>query len=105
VRHAAMCPADDAVTREIALIKVRMDPADHAAFLAVVSQFEAVVVDEGPGACIVEIAGAAARTDSCVQALERFGILEIVRSGTVAMRRAADASPSPAPHNPSEAVL
>ena len=105
VRHAVMFPAEDAVTREIALIKVRTDPGDRAAFLAVVSQFGAAVVDEGPGACIVEIAGAAARTESCIQALERFGILEIARSGAIAMRSADGSSPSPAPHNPSEAVL
>jgi acetolactate synthase-1/3 small subunit len=105
VRHAVMFPAEEAVTREIALIKVRMDPADRAAFLSVVSQFEAAVVNEGAGACIVEIAGAAARTESCIQALERFGILEIVRSGAVAMRSAEETDPAPAPHNPSEAVL
>ena len=88
----------------IALIKVRTAPRDRADLLAVVSQFEAAVVDEGADACIVEIAGAAARTESCIQALERFGIIEIARSGAVAMLSAASSSPSPA-HNPSEAVL
>jgi acetolactate synthase-1/3 small subunit len=104
VREAMMFPAEDAVTREIALIKVRTTPRDRADLLAVVSQFEAAVVDEGADACIVEIAGAAARTESCIQALERFGIIEIARSGAVAMLSAASSSPSPA-HHPSEAVL
>ena len=44
VRAAVMFPAGDAVTREIALIKVRA-PADRAELLAVVSQCEAAVVD------------------------------------------------------------
>lgn len=105
VRHAVMFPAEDAVTREIALIKVRPSPADRTAFLAVVAQFRAAVVDEGAGASIVEIAGAAERTEACIRALEPFGILEIARSGAVAMRSADGSSPSPAPHNPSEAVL
>ena len=105
VRHAVMFPAEDAVTREIALIKVRPSPADRAAFLAVVAQFGATVVDEGAAASIVEIAGAAERTEACIRALEPFGILEIARSGAVAMRSADGSSPSPAPHNPSEAVL
>ena len=104
VREAMMFPAEDAVTREIALIKVRTAPRDRADLLAVVSQFDAAVVDEGADACIVEIAGAAERTESCIQALERFGIIEIARSGAVAMLSAASSSPSPA-HNPSEAVL
>jgi hypothetical protein len=45
VRHAETFPAEHAVTREIALIKVRTDPVHRVAFLAVVSQFEATVVD------------------------------------------------------------
>jgi acetolactate synthase-1/3 small subunit len=105
VREAVMFPAEEAVTREIALIKVRASPGDRADLLAVVTQFAAAVVDEGADACIVEIAGAAARTESCIRALERFGILEIARSGAVAMLGTAGSSPSPAPNTPSEAVL
>jgi acetolactate synthase-1/3 small subunit len=105
VREAVMFPAANAVTREIALIRVRAPAGDRADLLGVVSQHEGSVVDEGPGSWIVEIAGAAARTESCIRALERFGILEIARSGSVAMRGADGSSPSPAPNNPSEAVL
>jgi acetolactate synthase-1/3 small subunit len=105
VRAATMFPAEDAITREIALIKVRSGAGSRADLRAVASQFEAAVADEGPAACIVEIAGAAARIDACIEALERFGILEIARSGAVAMRGAASSSPSAAPHNPSEALL
>jgi acetolactate synthase-1/3 small subunit len=104
VREAVMFPAEDAVTREIALIKVRAAGGNRVDLLAVVSQFDAAIVDEAPAVCIVEIAGAAARTEACIRALARFGILEIARSGAVAMRAAAS-SPSPAPNNPSEAVL
>ena|ERR1043166_4934659 len=104
VRAAAMFPAEEAVTREIALIKVRATAGTRAELVAVASQFDAAIADEAPGACIVQIAGAAERTEACIRALERFGILETARSGAVAMRSAAS-SPSPAPNNPSEAVL
>jgi acetolactate synthase-1/3 small subunit len=105
VRAAVMFPAEDAVTREIALIKVGAAAAERADLRAVVSRFGAAVVDEGPGACIVEIAGAPARTESCIRALERFEILEIARSGAVAMLSAARSSSSPVPNHPSEVVL
>jgi acetolactate synthase-1/3 small subunit len=105
VRDAVMFPAEDAVVREVALIKVWISTASRAAILAVVSQFGAAVVDEDAGACIIEIAGAPARTESCIEALERFGILETARSGAVAMLGAAGASPARAPNHPSEAVL
>ena len=102
VREAVMFPAEDAVAREVALIKVNAPARDRADLLAVVSQFKAAVVAEGPGVCIVEIAGSASLTASLIGALERFGILEIARSGAVVLR-GADGRP-PSPTHPSETV-
>jgi acetolactate synthase-1/3 small subunit len=107
VREAVMFPAADVVAREVALIKVNASPPpsrDRADLLGVVSQFKASVVDEGPGVCIVEIAGSASLTASFIGALERFGIIEIARSGAVALRGADGPSRSPSPTHPSEAV-
>jgi len=96
VRAATIYGADDAVVREVALVKVRSLPAARADLLNVLSQFRATTVAERDGACIVEVAGDATRTAACVQALERFGILEIARSGAVALRGLNGATPSPA---------
>ena len=105
VREAVMFPAEAAVAREVALIKVNApSPRDRPDLLGVVSQFKASVVHEGPGVCIVEIAGTASLTASCIKALERFGIVEIAQSGAVALRGADGASPSPSSTHPSEAV-
>jgi acetolactate synthase-1/3 small subunit len=105
VREAVLFPAEEAMAREVALIKVRASAADRGALLGTVSQYGASVVDEGPGLCIVQVTGGTAQTDACIQALERFGILEIARSGAVALRSARISPSSPSPRNPSEAVL
>ena len=104
VRAALKFPAEEAITREITLIKVRT-AADRADLMAAVSRCEAAVVDEAAGTCIIQVAGAATRIEECIRALDRFGIVEIARSGAVAMLGAAGSSPAPAPNNPSEAVL
>jgi acetolactate synthase-1/3 small subunit len=96
VRTAAIYGAGDAVVREVALIKLRALPAARADLLATLSASGAKLVAERDGTCIVEIAGESARTDACLEALERFGILEVARSGAVALRGLDGTSPSPA---------
>ncbi|HUL02351.1 MAG TPA: acetolactate synthase small subunit [Gemmatimonadales bacterium] len=96
VRAAALYRADDAVVREVALIKLRALPAARADLLAALSAAGATLVAERDGTCIVEIAGESARTDACLQALDRFGILEVARSGAVALQ-GLDGAGSPPP--------
>ena len=50
--------------------------------------FRARVVDMGPEALLVEIAGEQAKIDGLVVLLKPFGIIEMVNSGVVAMGRA-----------------
>jgi acetolactate synthase-1/3 small subunit len=101
VRAAAIYGAADAVVREIALIRVRAVPASRADLLAALSQAGATLVAERDGACIVEIAGDSARVEACLRTLERFGVLEVARSGAVALP-ASITLPAP---QPSEVTL
>ena len=54
--------------------------------------FRARVVDVGPEALVVEITGAADKIDGLVDVLRPFGIVEMVRTGVVAMVRSAEAT-------------
>ena len=52
--------------------------------------FRARVIDVGPDALVVEITGTEDKIVGLVDVLEPFGILELVRTGRVAMTRGGD---------------
>ena len=85
VRVAAAFPARDGVTRELALVKVRATGERYGELLDVVQLYHAAIVDDNPEATIVELTGSEAFVLSCIRALERFEILEVARSGAVAL--------------------
>ena len=62
-------------------------PARYAELLDVVQLYHATVVDETADAIIVELTGSEAFVLSCIRALERFEIIEVARSGAVALDR------------------
>ncbi len=53
-----------------------------------VQLYHATVVDESADAVIVELTGTEAFVLSCIRALERFGVLDVARSGAVALESA-----------------
>ena len=85
VRAAAAFPARDGVSRELALVKVRASGERYGELLDVVQLYHAAVVDDNPEATIVEMTGSEAFVLSCIRALERFEVLEVARSGAVAL--------------------
>jgi acetolactate synthase-1/3 small subunit len=85
VRAAVAFPSRDGVTRELALVKVRAPHARYAELLDVVQLYNAAVLDETAEAMIVELSGSEAFVLSCIRALERFDVIEVARSGTIAL--------------------
>ena len=89
VREAAAIPPGEAVAREIALVKLRPSAERYAELLDVVQLYHATVVDESADVVIVELTGAEAFVLSCIRALERFDIIEVARSGAIALESGA----------------
>jgi len=89
VRDAAAIPPGQAVAREMALVKLRASAERYAELLDVVQLYHATVVDESADIVIVELTGSEAFVLSCIRALERFDILEVARSGAVALESGA----------------
>ena len=89
VREATAIPPGDAVAREIALVKLRPTVQQYGELLDVVQLYHATVVDETADATIVELTGSEAFVLSCLRALERFEIVEVARSGAVALESSA----------------
>jgi acetolactate synthase I/III small subunit len=75
------------VTREMAFVKVRAAPDRRAELLQLVQTFRARVVDLGPESVIVETTGTQEKLDGLIEILRPFGIIELVRTGAVAMLR------------------
>jgi len=75
------------VTREMAFVKVRAAQDRRAELLQLVQTFRARVVDLGPESIIVESTGTQEKLDGLIEVLQPFGILELVRTGAVAMLR------------------
>ncbi len=82
------------VVRELALIKVKADSQSRGEIMQLVEVFRAKIIDVSLNSLVVEIAGPEDRVQSLISLLESFGILEIVRTGRVAMARGPESSHS-----------
>jgi acetolactate synthase-1/3 small subunit len=77
------------VDRDLALIRVRCAPGERAEIAGLVEIFRGKVVDVAADSVIVELTGDAGKLDGLVELLRPRGILEMVRTGKVAMVRGA----------------
>jgi acetolactate synthase-1/3 small subunit len=75
------------VARNLALIKVRVNGGARLEALQIVNTFRARVVDVGLDTLVVEVTGNEEKVEGLIQVLGAFGILEMVRSGRIAMLR------------------
>ncbi len=85
----ALAP-DAMVSRELALIKVRADHATRAAIMQVVDVFRGQVVDVGKESLMVEITGDERKVGALLEVLADYGVLEVARTGAVALARGAE---------------
>lgn len=75
------------VTRDLALIKVKAAPDQRSEIANLAAIFRAKIVDVAPDSVIVEITGTEDKIESLLELLRPMGILEMVRTGQVAMLR------------------
>jgi acetolactate synthase I/III small subunit len=75
------------VSRDLALIRVNTDLDRRSEIMQLVDVFRARIVDVANDSLIIEITGTEEKIDGLVEVLSRYGILEMVRTGIVAMTR------------------
>jgi acetolactate synthase I/III small subunit len=78
---------DPTVSRDLALIKVSATEATRPSVLQIVDVFRGRVVDVTNESLIVEITGDAEKISSLLDVLRPHGVIEMVRTGVVAMQR------------------
>jgi acetolactate synthase-1/3 small subunit len=75
------------VARELALIKVNASGATRGEIVQIAEIFQARVVDVDKRTLTVEVASSPGKLASLEEMLQPFGIIEVVRTGTVAIAR------------------
>ena len=89
----------NAVYRELSLVRVSATATTRSEIIQIVEIFRANIVDVGHDSLIIEITGDEDKLESFVTLLKPFGVLEIMRSGRLAMVRGV--SPEPIATGPS----
>ena len=80
---------DEPIKRELMLIKV-MNKAEHRSdIMTAVDVFRASVIDYSTESMCIEVTGNPSKIDAFVKLVQPFGILEMCRTGVVALERGA----------------
>jgi acetolactate synthase-1/3 small subunit len=75
------------VARELALVKVATSPETRGEIIQIVNLFRANIVDVGTASMVIEITGEEDKISALHNLLGPFGIIEMLRTGLVAMVR------------------
>ena len=80
------------VVRDLALIKVSATHENRTAVMQLAQVFDGRVVDVAPQSVVVEICASEAKVDGLLEVLRPYGVLEMVRTGCVALDRGSAAT-------------
>ncbi len=83
-----------ALQSEVMIARVSCEPADRGQVTDTAALFHARMIDLSPVSMTFEIAGAPNQLASFVEHMKPYGIMDLVKSGRVAMKRLSDISPA-----------
>jgi acetolactate synthase-1/3 small subunit len=75
------------VDRELVLIKVGVDSQTRAEAMQIIDIFRAKIINVEPKSLTIEITGDEGKVDKFIDLMRAFGILELTRTGKVALPR------------------
>ncbi|MGN0592792.1 MAG: acetolactate synthase small subunit [Ruminococcus sp.] len=87
VQKVQVMQRDTTVARELLLIKVQHTPEQRQDILSVTDVFRAKIIDFSQEALVIEIQGSTTKINAFIELLEPYGILEMCRTGLVALER------------------
>jgi acetolactate synthase-1/3 small subunit len=80
-------PAEDAITRELVIVKVAAKGAQRAEVMQIAEIYSARILDATPNTLMIQATGNEDHIDSFLNMMRIFGIREMARSGKIAMSR------------------
>lgn len=87
VREVRVLSQNTTVVRELMLVKVQNSAQTRQDVLSAVDIFRSKIVDYSPDAITIELTGETTKLDAFIALVQPFGILEICRTGIVALSR------------------
>jgi len=78
---------ENSVQRELILVKVKADAKTRAEIIEMVDIFRGKIVDVGKGTLSIEVTGTGSKLRALEDLLKPYGIVELVRTGMVALNR------------------
>ncbi|RIX52105.1 acetolactate synthase small subunit [Paenibacillus nanensis] len=75
------------VSRDLMLVKLRMEPSKRSELQSLIDTFRCSVIDVSPDTVILQVVGDTEKNDAFLQLLRPYGILEMTRTGETAMSR------------------
>ena len=87
VKTVKVMKRDETVARELLLIKIYNVAEKRQDIMSVVDVFRAKITDYSPEALVIEIRGVSTKIDAFIELLKPYGILEMCRTGLVALER------------------
>jgi len=81
--------SEDFVERDLMLLKVKSTPQQRVEMSLLVEMFRGRVVDIGPSTLMIEISGTEQKIEAFIDLMRPYGIIEMVRSGRIALVRGA----------------
>lgn len=87
VRTVKVLSEHSQVCRELVLIKVKADSKTRSEIIEIVNIFRAKIIDVSMETVTIELTGEDTKTSALLELMQKFGILELARTGTVALDR------------------
>lgn len=87
VREVKEMQPKEVVSRELALIKLKNNATTRPEIVSAVDIFRCKIIDFSPNTLCVEITGETSKIDAFITVVEPYGILEMCRTGVVALQR------------------
>lgn len=87
VKAVEVLDRHETVTRELLLIKVRNNPETRQDIMTAVEIFRSKIVDYSPSSLTIELTGEVTKIDAFIELVKPYGIMEMCRTGIVAVER------------------
>lgn len=87
VKFAEKPEGDEMILRELALVKIQVDPGRRREALRLCKDFSAEVADVSDQAMVLQLTDESVVLDRFIEQARHFGILELCRTGMTALER------------------